>query len=424
MPGTDSFRDDVAPLHLDAAWAERVALERFGLAAAARSLGSQQDANFLLTSRPDGADGGGGAEGRVLAVLKVTNPAFSAEEVAAHDDAADRIAARCPQLRVATVLRDAAGAPQRHVVDSPAGPVTARLIRHLAGGTAVDDGYLRPSTVARMGEVAALVDVALAGWDHPGLDRVLQWDPRHALRVVELLAPALPAERRDGVLAAARAAWERVAAVADQLPVQAVHLDLTDDNLVLSDGPGPRASAVLDGVIDVSDLVRTWTVCEPAITVSSLLHHDGVLHAGPSAVLPAVRAYHAVRPLSPAEVETLWPLVVLRAAVLVASGCHQVAVDGANDYASSRLEQNEWRIFEQATAVPGEVVTALLHTSLGTAPVTTPTAGPVGLLADLSDAVVLDLGWDDDALDGGAFLRPGWSRSWRPGTWTPGPAPS
>lgn len=400
--------EELPPLHVDGAWARAVVREHFGLDVTARSLGSQQDANFLLTAAS------GERAGSVVAVLKATHPATSAAEVEAHDEAADRIAERCPDLRVATVLRDAAGAPQRRLVDSPDGPLTARLLRYLPGGTAVDDGYLHPSRVARLGELAARVDLALAGWSHPGTERTSEWDPRHGLAAVEAHAPWLPDDRREEVLATARAAAERVAPLAGLLPEQVVHLDLTDDNLVLSDDGGPRAAAVLDGVIDLGDVTRTWTACELAVTLSCLLHHDGALHAGPSAVLPAVRAHHAVRPLSPAEVDALWPLVVLRACVLVASGSHQVAVDGDNDYASSRLEQNEWRIFEQAVALPVDVVTGVLRAALGTRPALPDeaahrlgaAAAGDDLLADLSGAAQLDLGWDADELDGGAFLRP------------------
>ena len=55
--------------------AERVAAS-FGLTVRAQPLGSQQDSNFLL------ADGG-----RVLGVLKIANPAFSAAEIEAQDAA-------------------------------------------------------------------------------------------------------------------------------------------------------------------------------------------------------------------------------------------------------------------------------------------------------------------------------------------------
>ena len=64
-----------------------------------------------------------------------------------------------------------------------------------------------------------------------------------------------------------------------------------------------------------------------------MLRHAG---AEPCSVLPAVRAFGALRPLSAAEATVLWPLVVLRAAVLVVSGEQQAAINGVNDYVPAR----------------------------------------------------------------------------------------
>ena len=52
--------------------------------------------------------------------------------------------------------------------------------------------------------------------------------------------------------------------------------------------------------------VRT-AVAELAITITSVLHHAG---AEPASVLPAIRAFHELRPLSPEEVAAIWPIVV------------------------------------------------------------------------------------------------------------------
>ncbi len=331
---------------VDETWAQGVVRESFGMDAVAHQLGSNQDANFLMRS----------PGGEPVAVLKVSNPAFSASAVAVQDDAADRIAAACPELRVAHVLRDGKGAVQRTSVATPDGPVVARLIRFLDGGTLFDQGYLAPRSVARLGEVAAKVDLALADLTiGEGLDRVLQWDLQYADQTVAALGSSLPAARRAEIESAAAGAWRLLAPLVPDLPMQVVHLDLTDDNTVLG------ADGLVDGVIDFSDLTRTWTVSELAIAISSVLHHPG---AEPASVLPAVRAYHSVRPLSEAEVDAIWPLVVLRAAVLVASGCHQVAVDGDNDYAETRLVK-EWRIADQALSIPPEVMTGVIRDALG-----------------------------------------------------------
>jgi len=226
------------------------------------------------------------------------------------------------------------------------------VLRYLPGGTLAGAGrYLSPRVVAGLGAVAGQVSLALSSFEHPGLDRVLQWDLRHALRVVDALAGHVRDEDLRGrVTAAARAAWGRVEPLAGRLPWQAVHGDVTDDNVVCRAGRGLRTP---DGIIDFGDLTSSWAVGELAVAITSVLRHAG---AEPGSVLPAVRAFHALRPLSAAEAAALWPLVVLRAAVLVVSGEQQAAIDGVNDYVTGALE-HERRLFEQAMSVPTAVMT-------------------------------------------------------------------
>jgi 4-aminobutyrate aminotransferase-like enzyme/Ser/Thr protein kinase RdoA (MazF antagonist) len=375
--------------------AERVAA-LLGLTVQAQPLGSQQDSNFLL------ADGGS-----VLGVLKIANPAFSAAEIEAQDAAAAHIAAACRDLRVATVTHGPAEVP---VDGAPAdgSRALARVLRFLPGGTLAGAGrYLSPRVVAGLGTVAGQVSLALSSFEHPGLDRVLQWDLRHALRVVDALAGHVRDEDlRDRVTAAARAAWSRVEPLAEGLPSQAVHGDVTDDNVVCLLERGLRTP---DGIIDFGDLTSSWAVGELAVAITSVLRHAG---AEPCSVLPAVRAFGGLRPLSAAEAAALWPLVVLRAAVLVVSGEQQAAIDGVNDYVTGALE-HERRLFERAMSVPAEVMTGLILAELGLAGEPLPASRvPSGVVVDLGPldlgrCAVLDLSAQSDAVDEGAWLEPG-----------------
>ena len=154
----------------------------WGLDADLSPLGSQQDQNFLARGAA------GDANGEVLGVVKITNPAFTADELDAQDHAASRVAAHAPQLRIATTSRAADGTPRSVVADTSEGPLAIRLLEYLPGGTLTGGAHLSPAVVARMGELAAHASLALADFAHPGLDRVLQWDLRHADRVVDLLA--------------------------------------------------------------------------------------------------------------------------------------------------------------------------------------------------------------------------------------------
>ena len=388
LGGVDFFAHGGLPVpQVTILQAERVAA-LFGLTVQAQPLGSQQDSNFLL------ADGGS-----VLGVLKIANPAFSAAEIEAQDAAAAHIAAACPDLRVATATHGPAEMP---VGGGPAdgSRALARVLRFLPGGTLAGAGrYLSPRVVAGLGAVAGQVSLALSSFEHPGLDRVLQWDLRHALRVVDALAGHVRDEDlRDRVTAAARAAWNQVEPLAGRLPWQAVHGDVTDDNVVCLLERGLRTP---DGIIDFGDLTSSWAVGELAVAITSVLRHAG---AEPCSVLPAVRAFHDLRPLSAAEAAALWPLVVLRAAVLVVSGEQQAAIDGVNDYVTGALE-HERRLFERAMSVPAEVMTGLILAELGLAGEPLPT--PSGAVVDLERCAVLDLSAQSDAVDEGAWLEPG-----------------
>jgi len=361
----------------------------FGLDVDVRPLGSQQDQNLRLFRR-------GGSE--PLGVLKISNPAFSGAEVEMQDLAAARVAERSPQLRVPRVV-DGPRGPMSAWWETSQGRLHARVIENVAGRTLTGSGYLSPAVVAGLGELAAAVSSALADFAHPATARVLQWDLRHAGRVVDTLLPAEPDPAvRDAVLRATTAAREALAPVAGELPVQAGHFDVTDDNVLRREG-----AAVPDAVIDFGDVTSSWRVGEIAVTVSSLLHHDG---AAPESALPAVRAFDRRRHLTDAELTALWPLVVLRGAVLVLSGRAQVRLDEANDYASSALDR-EMRVLEQAASVPLAVLTAVTREALARPAAPGPAWAGAPLLPSAPRTAALDASTESPVNDGGAWLEAG-----------------
>ena len=237
----------------------------------------------------------------------------------------------------------------------------------------------------------------LRGVTHPGLERWLQWDLRRAPEVVaELLPRVQDRDLRGRVERATAAAWERVSTVADQLPLQAIHGDLTDDNLVATAGPDGRP--VITGVIDFGDLAYGWRVAELVVGLITVLHHAD---AGPASVLPAVRAFHERVRLDDAEIAALWPLVVLRGAVLVVSGHSQITIDPENAYAASG-SIGERAMFEAATSVPHEVMHQLVRSALG---LPGATRTPPTSVVPMTDAVplVVDLSPTSALLDAGRW---------------------
>jgi Ser/Thr protein kinase RdoA (MazF antagonist) len=385
-------RPELPAPQVSEAQAQALLAEHYGLTARAESLGSQQDRNFLVWLGDDAPAG----------VLKVANAAFSAVELEAQDAAAALISAAEPTLRVAAPLPNRAGAVYTTVTGLLDGDAHVRLLPFLAGGTLVDAGYLSPTVVAGMGELAGRISRTLCGFTHPGLDRTLQWDLRHGNDVVTMLAEdvADPVLREDLRTAAAQA-WQRVTALADALPTQAVHLDLTDANIVMPQGIG---TARPDGVIDFGDLSDTWAVCELAVTLSSVLGHPG---ASPSSILPGVKAFHAIRPLSPAEADALWPLLVLRTAVLIVSGAQQTRLEPDNAYLTGQADA-EARMFAQATSLPSEVMSGVIRAAIGLTDPPVAVAGESLLPALAPESVTtLDLSTTSDIFDRGVVDRDG-----------------
>ncbi|MDL9980633.1 aminotransferase [Microbacterium candidum] len=383
MPETVSLVQSPPPeVSLDEAG--RIAGGLFGVTGAVRSLGSNQDLNFVIH------------DGHVDRLLKIANPATPATELEAQSRAAALIAERT-DVRVPLPHVFADGTSVRPV---PLGGETAhaRLLDFLPGRTLSGNRYLSPAAVRAIGRLAASVDLALADFDDPGADRVNQWDLRHAMSALETLLPSVADEvLRARLSVVAAEAWAAVSARAAELPVKVIHGDLTDDNVVSSDGRIP------DGVIDLGDLGRTWRVGELAITLSSLLHHDGV---DLTTAVEAVAAYHALLPLVDAELDVLWPLVALRAAVLVASAHHVLSTDPGNEYAAENLAHEEL-ILEAAVSLPMPVATELVRGAAGEpgAALATPSGRLIrrrytpGLVDFSVTSPSLDEGWwlDEDA---------------------------
>ncbi|WP_449283513.1 aminotransferase [Leucobacter sp.] len=315
----------------------------YGIEATARELGSNQDRNFVL-EEPDGT----------RSVLRVDNPVFG-------DDARDAQHAALDAYR-------AAGVPVPAVLPGLDGALTQRCAHGFAvrrsefapGEPMVDVGYFAPAVLAQFGALAAASVNALAGLEHPGLAREHMWtmDVAHAETVK--LAPAIADEElRERVLAAADEARAALGLVAEALPLQAIHGDLTDDNVTGLRGDDTRLHP--HTVLDLGDLAYGWRVAELAVTASSMLHHEP---ERPLRVLDTIAAFHRDAPLSAAEARAVWPLVVLRGAILVASGWRQLEIDGGNEYARDRIA-GEQAIFDAATALPLAEMTEHVLARLG-----------------------------------------------------------
>ncbi len=324
----------------------QVLAQHYGLSGTLQALGSQQDLNYRVDSE----------RGRF--VLKICRGDYSLVELQAQHAGLKYLAEHC-DVHVPRVI-PANDGQDLLSLEIGGEAVHVRLLDYIEGQPLTALDHLGHEVVAGFGRLCGEMDLALAGFDHPGLARTLQWDARHASALIEHLLPVIEDQRQRALIAeAAEQAGRRLQPLLEKLPVQAIHMDITDDNVVWQ--RDARRHWQLQGVIDFGDLVRTWRITDLSVTCAALLHHAG---GDPFVILPAVQAYHAVNPLQHEELQALWPLIVARAAVLVLSGEQQVSIDPGNTYSRDNLT-HEWEIFRVATSVPLALMEAAILSAVG-----------------------------------------------------------
>lgn len=338
-------RADLPRPDISAVDAGTILAEKYGLTGRLTELGSQQDRNFRITV-DDGAY-----------VLKINRAAYGTVELDAQNAAMKHL--RGKGVRVPAVGLSLDG--QEILSLSVRGEsYLVRLLEFLDGEPLTRRKFLPVRTREAMGALVANVARGLADFRHEGLDRSVQWDLRRVVQVTEHMLPQIrDVDIREHVRAVLLAADRLVQARAAGLRIHAIHHDITDDNVVAQ--PDADGAPIPDGVIDFGDVVYGWVVADLAVCCAALLHHaDG----DPLYILPTIRAFHAVYPLNEDEVAVLWPLIVQRACLLVASGEQQLSVDPDNDYVTRNLE-HEREIFRVATSVPHAVMAIAIRQALG-----------------------------------------------------------
>jgi 4-aminobutyrate aminotransferase-like enzyme/Ser/Thr protein kinase RdoA (MazF antagonist) len=338
----------------------------YGLHGEIRELGSQQDRNFLIDT------------GTERFVLKVTRAEYPHAELEAQNLAMMHLRSLDLGLDIPEPIATLTGEciPQCEIAESY---YWLRVLTFLDGEPLTKQKFLAQEQVAALGDVTARIALGMRDFQHAGLDRDLQWDLRRAGPVaLHLLKSVTDQAQRDRIAKAMIVAVKRLQPVAGELRLQAIHHDVTDDNIVAR--PAPSGRLMPAGVIDFGDVIYGWVVADLAVACAALLHHaDG----DPFFILPAVKAFHARYPLTEAELTALWPLIVARAGVLVASSEQQLAIDPDNEYVLGNAA-HEREIFETATSVPHSLMEAAILDAAGFAPPAAATAFVTPLLPDVT----------------------------------------
>ena len=208
-----------------------------------------------------------------------------------------------------------------------------------------------PALLRKVGAYVGRVDVALSGFDHPAVRRTHLWDLRQLPALRPLLGSlALDAQRAavDGVLAEFDAV---VAPRASKLRMATIHGDANDQNVLVDE-----AGEEVVGILDFGDLVRSWQVCELAVTAAYILitldYDETPAELAPFDAARAVAAgYNGELPLTDDEWAVLPTLIAARLALSLTVGSYSAAQDPANEYLRLTLAPG-WRALQRWRATP------------------------------------------------------------------------
>ncbi len=248
----------------------------------------------------------------------------------------------------------------RHIIRSPDGPAVPepvaawegadilveeidgkrrilRLLTVLDGDPPPQDREITAETAAGLGSLTASLAKSLEDFDPDNWNGEYEDELRRAgPRTVSLLSAVADQEARDMIARAMVAALRRIHPLTSEFRIGLVIPDLGAGDLV---GETEGADWHPTGITSLNGLSRSWYVAALAKTCARIVSSQG---GEPSAILPAVSAYHAVDPLNAGELEAIWPLVIadIAFAAALAENAHALAPDdeAAADEAKGRRQ--------------------------------------------------------------------------------------
>lgn len=196
-------------------------------------------------------------------------------------------------------------------------------------GVRIDAVPMTVTLADSIGDTAGRFDAAVAQVSPPLSDTSHHWDARVMLASLDSVIPGLLDRSDRSLVIAARDGWAH--AIADHephLPLQWVHHDMHDFNLLVTDGDPEHIA----GLLDFGDTTFGFRVAEVAVAAA----YAARAATEPDRALDAlVAAYERHIPLTPAEHAVLRPLVCARLALNLATWSVR-ATERTDTYAHDR----------------------------------------------------------------------------------------
>ena len=322
----------------DATEAADIARRLFALEGSLKLLNGERDLNFLITTE------------RGKFVFKIANALESPAMLECQHLVFQRLADAQVFPLVATALASVNGRLIETVGDAQGIEHCCRVLPFLEGRVMAESADLNARVLADLGQRLALLDRALEGFTHTGLERPLLWNMEQALSVLEAYKTLLASDAQRALVEHFESGFcERVVPVQAELRRAVIHNDANRGN-VLVDEDGLQVISI----IDFGDMVNSWLVVEPAIaaTYAMLGQADPLGNAQ-----TLLRGYHQTLPLTTTEISLMFDLMCMRLCMSVCICAHQRRLEPDNEYLGVD-EQESWDLLGELQSVTYEEASA------------------------------------------------------------------
>lgn len=324
----------------DSSEAAAIAQRLFGLEGPLKLLNGERDLNFLI------------ATPRGKFVFKIANALESPAMLECQHLVFQRLADAEVFPLVATALTSLNGRLIESVSDARGVEHCCRVLPFLQGRVMADIVDLKPAVLEDLGRRLALLDKALEGFTHAGLERPLLWNMEQALSVLENYKPLLASDAQRALIEHFEQGFrEHVVPVQAQLRRAVIHNDANRGN-VLVDEAGLKVTSI----IDFGDMMNSWLVVEPAIAATYAMHGQADPLASAQTLL---RGYHQTLPLTTTEISLMFDLMCMRSCMSVCICAHQQRLEPDNEYLSIDAEES-WELLEVLQGVSYEDAGAMM----------------------------------------------------------------
>jgi len=305
-------------------------------------LDGEYDLNFLVTG-DDGQD----------YVLKAMRPGCATWLVDMQIQALKHIGTHSPDLPCPAVVPTPKGASMLELADETGALRLVWLQTRLPGRCYAEIIPKSQELIHHIGQVLGSAASALQGFQHNGLQRKFKWDLMQAGWITTRLNCVSDSNRR-AILDDIAQDYSIIEPTLAELPKQAIHNDANDYNILVSGTlNGPRR---VSGLIDLGDMCAAPRICDLAIAAAYVV----LDHPTPETALAAlVSGYHDANPLSPAEIDLLWPLLRARLAVSVVNSTLEAEKNPDDPYVVIS-QAPAWRFLE-GQSIHRDLLTARLR---------------------------------------------------------------